>query len=204
MGYRQAAIAFALFSSACGQPSGAPNADQSAAPSVAALAASPTMPIETPGPYWVGGPLCGEDDCDKIPGRWRAFTATDLYAQAEDAAPAGRIAADEWVNAAEKKTKYTPQRGVVQVAGAGLAAGDVVYGPFPDAADGHEQVWRNGKRLTIESDAETPKIAWDELAPGMRTRVMWVRVERTDGTGGWLRDPDFACMGEHPASDEGC
>lgn len=109
-------------------------------------------PQTPPGAHWVVGKLCGEDDCDNIPGRWRALADVDLYARAEEGAPVvARVASGEWVHATDKRTLYVP-------------------------------------------DPEAPR------------RTMWVRIEPGEGrVGGWARDPqDFACMGEHPASDEGC
>ncbi len=185
----------------------AQSAPVTAPPAAAAQRVPATSPSpDPPGPYWVAGRLCGEDDCDNIPGRWRATAAVDLYAQADSAAPIiAHSLADEWLNAVEKKTRYTPLHGVVRVAGGGLSVGDVVYGPFPSDDKGHEQLWRNGQRVTIETEAETPQIDWGDPGLDAPSRVMWVRVERANGSGGWLRDPqDFACMGEHPADDEHC
>jgi hypothetical protein len=199
-------LAALVLAAACAKPHDAAKSPPSMSPQAAADQPHSTAAasLAPPGPYWVAGRLCGEDDCDNIPGRWRAFAPVDLYAQPDGAAAIiARVALGEWISAIEKKTRYTPARGEVRVAGAGLSVGDVVYGPFPSDEDGHEQVWRAGQRVSIETDAETPQIDWAE--PAAPARVMWVRVARASGPGGWLRDPqDFACMGEHPAGDEGC
>jgi len=167
--------------------------------------AAETVPPPPPGPYWITGRLCGEDDCDNIPGRWRALAPATLYAASGSDVVVGHLPKGAWVQAVEKKTLMTPLRGEVRIAGDGLTVGDIVYGPFSDAEDENVQVWRNGQRLAIDPDADPPRIDWASPSPGVAMRVMWVRVERTLGRGGWLRDPDdFACMGEHPGDDEGC
>ena len=131
------------------------------------------------------------DDCDNIPGRWRATAGADLYAQAENTAPVvAHVSPGDWVNAVEKETLYRP-----------YPSDDT--GPQVD--QGLQQVWRNGQRVTIETDPETLRIDWGAPATNAPQTITWVRVERANDTGGWLRDPgDFARMGEHTASEEAC
>ena len=102
--YRRVVFALAMLAGACAKPSDAPtserHASQNASHSNAASAAKPaTSALGPPGAYWVPGKLCGDDDCDNIPGRWRATAPADLYADADGAVKiVAHVAAQEWVN----------------------------------------------------------------------------------------------------------
>ncbi|MEI6440494.1 MAG: hypothetical protein WCO83_09840 [Alphaproteobacteria bacterium] len=170
------------------------------------LAGSAQSAPKPPGPYWVNGPLCGEDDCDNIPGRWRALNMVDLRAKPLPEAPViAHLAAGEWVKAQEKRTKVFPLRGKVRFAGGGLSAGDLVYGPMPGSDDDHEVIWTKGRTLRLTLDPDSSQIDWVSPPDGRLMKVMWVRIESTNGVSGWLLDPqDFACMGMNPGEDEHC
>lgn len=148
------------------------------------------------GYYVEPGDRCAEA-CPTF-GKWRATGPADVLADAVDSAPViARIAAGDIVTTAPGQTVVRPLRGTVQKAGGGLNQGEVVYQLLGDGEGFSYDVWRNGEVLNIEADGDNaPVIQWDERPDGNPASAWWVRVELTNGTKGWLRNPSsFDGMG---------
>jgi hypothetical protein len=73
--------------------------------------------------------------------------------------------------------------------------------------EGFYALWGGGKDLEhswASGDADEP-VAWDKPAPPPKNAVVgwWVRLKLKNGNAGWVRDPEFECMGAL-AGDTGC
>lgn len=177
----------------------------------------PTSPDAPPPPRVVTGPLCGGEDatdleCESFPIPLRSVAAAplDLHARADESAPVvGQILPGEAADIVARRTTYIPHRGRVRTGGGGLSHGDVVYlfyGPdvpragdpprpaVTDAAENLIPLLRRGRKLWVRLDAEgAPTIDWEgEPADASRHRTYWVRLERANGPGGWLRGPEMS------------
>lgn len=131
--------------------------------------------------------------CANFPGRWRADAPTDVYAEPLAHAQAlGRLSPGEIVNAVRYERRVKPRRGVVQRAGRGLEAGEVVYMIGGDETSVY--LLRHGVNFNLEfdeSDDDADQIAYDSEYES----VDWVFVERDGGQpNGWLRNPQMPGM----------
>lgn len=161
-----------------------------------ASSATAEAPPLVDGYYVEPGDRCGEA-CPTF-GKWKATAASDVYADSTlDAEVIAHVAAGDTVMTAPGHTVVRPLRGVVQKAGGGLEAGDVVYQLLGDGEGFSFDVWRNGQVLNIEAEgANAPEITWDDRHEEGPLSLWWVRVELANGTKGWLRNPsDFDGMG---------
>jgi hypothetical protein len=148
------------------------------------------------GYYVEPGDSCGEA-CPTF-GKWKATAASEVYADASiDAEVIAHVVAGEMVTTTPGHTLVRPLRGVVQKAGGGLSAGEVVYQLLGDGEGFAFDVWRKGQVLSVEAEgANAPEITWDDRHEEGPLSLWWVRVELPDGTKGWLRNPsDFDGMG---------
>lgn len=161
-------------------------------PEMAALSAPPLVN----GYYVEPGDRCGEA-CPTF-GKWRATTTVNVYADAlDDAQVIAQIAEGEEVMTSPGQTLVRPLRGTVTRAGGGLNVGDTVYQLLGDGEGFTYDVWHDGKVLNVEADGDSaPVVLWDERTDGTPASAWWVRVERKDGTKGWVRNPvNFDGMG---------
>ncbi len=112
------------------------------------------------------------------------------------AAVMSHIAPAEVVNVARIIDIRAPRRGILREAGAGLAAGDVVYWRFEDQHGAPVRLWRRGQTVRVDAAfAET--ISWNTWSWPDDT---WALIERQDGSRGWVRDARSAfCL-----MDEAC
>jgi hypothetical protein len=148
------------------------------------------------GYYVEPGDRCGEA-CPTF-GKWRATGPCDVFADAQDRAEViATIVEGDVVTTTPGQTVVRPLRGTVQKAGGGLNPGDVVYQLLGDGEGFSYDVWRNGEVLNVDADGDNaPVIQWDERPDNAPPSAWWVRVELTNGTKGWLRNPSsFDGMG---------
>lgn len=163
-----------------------------------------TPPL-TDGVYISKGICFGEGDCFR---HWRAIEPTPLHERPDPAAPVlATVAPDEWVETVEGQFRFMPLRGVVHTATKKppLAVGDVVYMLEPQG-EGYYTLWRRGKTLDhdwAEGDEGEP-ITWDAAATPPSDVVLgwWVRLRRANGQSGWVKDPQFECMGQLQGSSD--
>ena len=158
------------------------------------------------GVYIARGVCFGEGGCYS---NWRAIAKVELRERPDPASPVvATIAPGEWVKAIDGQLRLVPLRGVVKRATANppLAVGDVVYMLEP-LGEGFYVLWHKGK--TLEHDwtnmSEEEPIAWDKEAPPPSGAILgwWVQLKRENGQTGWVKDPDFECMGQL-AGDSNC
>jgi len=199
-----AALAAALVLSACGAIADvrpAPAA-QHAEKGLGRSAAKGAPPTEN-GVYIARGICFGEGGCPYE--NWRAPKRVDLRERPNDnAAVVAAIAPGEWVKPVEGQMRLIPWRGVVRKAGQGLKSGEVVYMLEP-TGEGDFTIWRRGAMGAWQfacGDA-CGEIEWDTPGPDPQILGWWVRIAAPDGRIGWVRNPEFECMGPL-AGDENC
>ncbi|MEQ1755794.1 MAG: hypothetical protein ABL973_16855 [Micropepsaceae bacterium] len=177
-------LAISLVTSACASLIGTGSKEEDAGPPLAN------------GFYVERGDQCGES-CPTF-GKWHATAASDVYADAvEGAAVVAHIATGDWVTTAAGETHVRPLRGVVQKAGGGLVAGEIVYELLGDGEGFSYEVWRKGEIISVDAEGDNaPVVDWDARPETGPASIWWVRVTLTDGRSGWLRSPSsFDGMG---------
>lgn len=138
-----------------------------------------------------------EYKCANFPGRWRAADATDVYAAPlVHARIVGQLSPGEAVDAVRYERRVRPRRGVVQRAGRGLEAGEVVH--MIGGTEDTILLIRGGVRfeLWFDNSPEDAEIAFE----GEYESVDWVFVERDGRPNGWLRNPQMPGM-DFPLED---
>ena len=163
-----------------------------------------TPPLEN-GVYVSRGICFGEGSCFH---HWRAAEPVPLHERVDPASPiVATVAPDEWVEPVEGQYRFVPTRGVVRRATGTprLAVGDVDYRLEPQG-EGDYGLWRRGETLDhdwAEGDENEP-ITWDPDAnpPAGSVLGWWVRIRRANGQSGWVKDPDFECMGPLQGSSD--
>ena len=193
---------------ACQKP--APEAAVSSASAIASAALAPAATPPLSGGYYLNrATICGDAGCDHVPGKWFALKSVPLYAQPGSTAVIAQLPARECVSATEEASQVAPLRGVVQTAGDGLAAGDIVY--LIDSDGSSSTIWAKGAVRSVDVGYEgepigagAPRITWDTPAADSLPAVHWVHLTRTKGGDGWARDYDeLQGMGAAEGCDHG-
>jgi hypothetical protein len=111
------------------------------------------------------------------------------------------VAPEEWVEAIDGQLRFVPRRGVVRTGTETppLAVGDVVYMLEP-LGEGFYVLWHRGETPEhdwAEGGPDEP-ITWDveSLEPVGAVLGWWVQLRLEDGQTGWVKDPQFECMGQ--------
>lgn len=163
-----------------------------------------TPPLKD-GVYISRGICFGEGSCFR---HWRASAPVPLHERVDPDSPVvATVVTDEWVEVMEGQLRLVPMRGIVNRATdrPRLAVGDVVYMLEPQG-EGFYSLWRNGRVLDhdwAEGDDDEP-ITWEPAAEPPAGAVLgwWVRVKRANGQSGWVKDPEFECMGQLQGSSD--
>lgn len=120
-------------------------------------------------------------------GSTRFAAATPLRAIADARSPViATIPPGECVDTESDALMQTPQRGVVLENTDRFAAGDVIYLTSSEG-EGFSTVWRRGEYLEHYWDEVV--VRWED-EPDHPLAGYWMQVTRTNGQGGWVRDPE--------------
>ncbi len=140
--------------------------------------------------------------CANFPGRWRANTEIDVYAEPRINAPiVDQLAEDEWVNAVRYERHLRALRGVMRRAVGGVDVGDEVYAAefCRDENTCDTLIWHKGRMVELGYRELGSEIEYAPLEDPFDPEYLidWVYVERDSGRrNGWIRDLHLSGIGE--------